>query len=311
MKVIQCLVGLVALTLAGHVFAAGPDLYGKAHLSLAFLEDDAGDAMEIKSNSSRLGVKGDVDVDESLKVTYMFEFGIDMSDDSTNVSARNQYVGLAGHYGEVRIGRHDTPYKTVSGAYDLFGDTVVDYNNIINSGQDKRANNTIIYLGTFDAIGVSASYSLKDETLGGENTSIVSLSATYALDGLSFLAALQEDEDIATTLKIGGMYADEQFMLGLLLEKYDADAANSDETNLMLIGQYKLDDKNTIKAGYGMTDDDADTDPNMLYLGINHKLADSINLYFVAGSGADNGLSPKGGLNGDGSVIQGGIVLSF
>jgi predicted porin len=49
------------------------------------------------------------------------------------ISLRNTYVGLNGGFGTVLFGTHDTPYKTATGQFDAFVDTMGDYNAIIGN----------------------------------------------------------------------------------------------------------------------------------------------------------------------------------
>jgi predicted porin len=45
-----------------------------------------------------------------------------------SIGTRNTFIGLAGGFGTFVMGRHDTPYKIATGKYDIFGDTIGDYN---------------------------------------------------------------------------------------------------------------------------------------------------------------------------------------
>ncbi len=97
------------------VIAGGPQLYGKANISIAALEDSAGNAIVMDSNTSFIGVKGTIDA-EKLTITYKYELGINITDNSKSsedhIVGYNQYVGLKNELGEIRIGRHDTIFTT-------------------------------------------------------------------------------------------------------------------------------------------------------------------------------------------------------
>jgi predicted porin len=102
--------------------------------------------------ASRLGVKGSEDLGNGLKAIYQIEFGINATDTNNNVlsnsdtiSYRNTFVGLAGDWGTVLAGRHDTPMKISTGKLDLFGDTMADYNGTVGF-RDLRADNTVTYI---------------------------------------------------------------------------------------------------------------------------------------------------------------------
>jgi predicted porin len=58
---------------------------------------------------------------------------------------RNTFVGLAGGWGTVLMGRHDTPLKISTGKLDLFADTLADMNATVGF-QDLRTDNTVAYI---------------------------------------------------------------------------------------------------------------------------------------------------------------------
>jgi len=102
--------------------------------------------------SSRLGVKGSEDLGGGLKAIYQIELGINATDTNSNVannadtiSMRNTFVGLAGGWGTVLAGRHDTPLKISTAKLDLFADTLAD-NNATVGFHDVRADNAVAYI---------------------------------------------------------------------------------------------------------------------------------------------------------------------
>ena len=101
--------------------------------------------------SNRVGVKGSEDLGNGLKAIYQLEFGINFGDNNIpggangGVSIRNSFVGLAGGFGTVLLGRHDTPLKISTGKLDLFSDTMADYNGTVGF-DDIRADNAVAYI---------------------------------------------------------------------------------------------------------------------------------------------------------------------
>src|SRR5437879_12820135 len=56
------------------------------------------------------------------------------------LGSRNSFLGIAGNYGAVKIGKTDAPYKLSTARMDPFSATVGDYNSIMgNTGGDNRA----------------------------------------------------------------------------------------------------------------------------------------------------------------------------
>ncbi|WP_308874232.1 porin [Thiothrix subterranea] len=111
---------------------ADTTLYGKLHATVGNVETTTGatEASEtvVESHSSRLGVKGSTELDNGLSATYGLEYGIDLDGDnekgtngqSRSLNARNTFVGLKGGFGEVRVGRHDTPAKLATAGLRCF-----------------------------------------------------------------------------------------------------------------------------------------------------------------------------------------------
>lgn len=157
-------------------FAAGPTVYGRLDLSTEYESRDVDQAYFggsddfdssrwlVRSNSSRIGVKGDAPLSGGLKAVYLAEWGYDADmatksstsisydpaeDDelSTSVnsefSGRNAYAGLQGEFGTVLLGRKDTPLKEAQGKVDLFNDTIADIQYYF--GGEERASNAIAY----------------------------------------------------------------------------------------------------------------------------------------------------------------------
>jgi len=105
-----------------------------------------------ESRASRLGVKGSEDLGGGLKAIYQIELGINFNDTNDNVvnnsdsiTYRNTFVGLAGNFGTILFGRHDTPMKISTSKLDLFSDTMADYNGTVGF-RDLRADNVVAYI---------------------------------------------------------------------------------------------------------------------------------------------------------------------
>ncbi len=93
--------------------------YGKSLNSDAFVPDSkadfhsGGDNGSSEGNSTtRVGIKGGVDVGSGLKANFRFETGGITSDGDVNPGgaffARQAWLGLSGSFGEVRLGRQDS-----------------------------------------------------------------------------------------------------------------------------------------------------------------------------------------------------------
>jgi len=114
---------------------------------------------DVASNLSRLGVRGYYDLaGRDFQALFQLEAQVDVaatpgskpngSNDTINpgnsavagaLASRNSYVGIGTPFGALKLGKNDTPYKTVTADFDFLADTPGDYNSIMgNTGGDNR-----------------------------------------------------------------------------------------------------------------------------------------------------------------------------
>ncbi|MFC6979774.1 porin [Microbulbifer taiwanensis] len=93
------------------------DFYGKANVDFQSADEGDGATTDIKSNASRLGVKGELPLDGiggtgGLKGIYKMEYQVDIDGEAEDTfEQRNIYAGLEGGFGQVIGGKFDTPLK--------------------------------------------------------------------------------------------------------------------------------------------------------------------------------------------------------
>lgn len=148
-------------------------LYGKFEPSLDYLNTNTTGGVTNGSsnsksisgfslNSSRWGVKGSEDLGDGLRALFQVESTIS-TDGKAALGNRNTFAGIAGGFGTVIAGRHDTPMKSLGRAVDLFGDQIGDSRNLISGkyngsvGFDQRVPDMIAYvtpqMGGFKVVG--------------------------------------------------------------------------------------------------------------------------------------------------------------
>lgn len=295
---------LIALAVAGTFAApaafaasANVDFYGKFRISVDHLNNSVGWAVD--DETSRIGFKGAEDLGGGMKAIYQFETGFNLGASDTGLTKgsitgtssngnpattspaalgaqRDTFVGLAGDFGTVLIGRHDTPYK-MAGSADVFADTLADAQNtkptgIIGAGGggfDLRVNNAIAYVSpsfsglTFvGAIVPGGQYS---PAVGAYNAN--SLSNAYSLAGLygngplsASLAfeehgsSLMQNVVSGTSTTLAGMVGNEhstKFNIGYTMDALKLGATYEDMRDLG--GVSGVDSKNwLVSAAYGM-----------------------------------------------------------
>ncbi len=338
---------ITAALLASANAAAEVTVYGKLHTSIASISQDDGtndtSATAISSHASRVGVKAKKGLENGMEVSAKAEFEVDAvsggfsksndytvgdgaggtttvtDNDNYIFKARNIYVGLKGGFGEVRVGHHDTPHKMATSKLDPFSDTYADYNNIITI--DNRLGNVVAYLNNFGPVSVAAAYYAGDDSVTGENAGdATSLMVNYSGGSLYVAGAVEsyaaddtaDTNELETAAKFGVGYAIGPVDLGLVYETLAYETAD-DETETYASAQFKVANNMTLKAAYGMRDDDVSTtdDEVMSAVGLDFKLDKSATVYALYANGTDGGLAHKGKLKGDGSALALGVVYKF
>ena len=195
------------------------EVYGKLHVNFGSYDKDgtAEDNWLLRSNASRLGFKGKQKLDDDYTATYKFEWQVDATESkSTVLEGRNMYAGLKGAFGELRIGRHDSPLKMTQGKFDQFGDTDGDLKHAGSHDGENRNNNTLTYLGKFSDMGMNV------QIVPGEGD------GTTAGDGAA------DSISAGVTYKAGPMY------FGLGHDSYDNKGNSSEDSLTRLVATYKV-----------------------------------------------------------------------
>lgn len=316
------------------------NIYGRAHVTVQGADDRETDGREsqVRSTTSRIGVRGDYkipDAGHDLKIVYQFEWGVDIADQENgaddNITSRNQYLGLAGDFGEVRVGRHDTVLKSSQGGVDLFNDLEGDLKTIFKG--DNRLGNTVTYLTpTLD--GFSAGFTLVSEDNSkqidddGDSVTGISSALKYGdakLKKMPYYAAIAYDSKVAgyDTLRVTGQTKLGDFKLGVMYQnqeqvEWDSDndlrVDRGDHDGYLVSVAYDLNEKYTVKAQYQKGERDNDVKPAMYSIGLDYKLAKPALLYvFYSYSDLDTSVTNEenGHSMDDENWFGGGLLFKF
>ncbi len=317
---------LAALAAPG-MAAAEATLYGKAHLSFGSVSEDDGvtdsSSTAVTSHSSRVGVKGSADTEGTAQFIYKFEWEVDMADEKdtedNHIKSRSQYVGIKDSWGEVRLGRDNSPYKTAAKkSVEFLSDTWADFNNIIDKGQDTRNDDSIAYWGKMGPGTLGIMYAAGDDTPAAENAGeSTSIAYDMKLGKMAFAIATQTISDAGTAgndetgTKLGFGYTMGSTQLGLMYETVDDDANTVDDKNTLFSVKHGLSKTDSIIFEYGMKDQGLADDATMTALAYKHKMGKGLELYGLYANGADGGLNDNSKLAGDSSVLVLGMVAAF
>jgi predicted porin len=318
----KLLVIAVAAALAAPAAMADTTLYGKLHASVGSVKTTTAGVnsttSRIDSNASRIGIKGATALDNGMEATYGLEYGINLDGVSgtgagntqniagaSTLEARNTFVGLKGKFGEVRVGRHDTPGKLATAGLDVFADTAADMGNIIQQDGATlgRVNNALAYINKFGPVTFAAAHSTNP--LGAEVAAPVvpasnnanTVMAVYGNGPWTASVGSTTVQNTAKATSLGlGWKSEAGHNVGLVSEntKYPKGsilgvaADTTKDKALYLAGGYKMGNV-TLKAGYGTRTHSGDTvtvtnngKEKLTALGADYSLGKKTSVYLLA-----------------------------
>jgi predicted porin len=313
----RTLIAAAAMTLAAGAAQAQLTIYGLIDLSYGqsiysdYIGEDAdfhsgGDNGSSEGNSTtRIGLKGTMDVGSGYKANFNLETGGIDSDGGVNGGGnffnRQMWAGLSAGWGEVRLGRQDSVVYQVMNGYDFNGAS-----NGVSSGgysssavwlpgrQSRLLNYISPNLGGFK---LQAGWVPKGNEVGAKDT--VAGAVTYAAGGLSVSLA-GETKRFETTddfVSVAGSY---DFKVVKVMAGY-ADGGND-------IGGYSLGIVAPV-AGFNfgaMYAQNNDTDTQAYELFVNKEVFK--NTYFYAEYG-DSDKTTATSIKGSGYAI--GMIFTF
>ena len=263
-------------------FAADVEVYGKANLSLQSSDEGEGSFTEVKSNASRIGLKGSHDLGDGLTVIYKAEFQVDLDGDSAkgdSIADRNQYVGLAGSFGEFLLGKNDTMLKQSQGKVDLFSDLNGDIKNLWK-GENRMADTLSYKSPQFNNFQVGVTYIAEDAVDAEDGVSVAVFYGDAKLKKSTVFASIAVDSDVKgyditrATLqgKISGV------VLGAILHTQEKIDGSAEMDGFMVSAKYKIN-KITFKGQYQAADFKDGDDKSGITVGADYSLAKSTKLY--------------------------------
>lgn len=329
-KILPLLVAGLTTGYAGLAAAGDVTVYGKINASLQAIEeerlgDTTQDNWEMLSNASRLGVKGSLDITDTLKAIYKLEYELIVDEDKagdggSNFKQRNTYGGLQGNFGTVIFGRNDTPTKLAQGDVDRFNDLLDGDIKYVMAGE-QRENNIVIYSTPklADAIAVNVAFMPgEDDGTGSDDddgfADYFSASVTYDTDMLYLALATDQDVDNNDLYRLVGEFRADNFKIGAIYqmsEETDSDQggigglsglpaavssidAIEDQDAYLISAEFTVISNLTLKAQYGYSESshvniDSDTEITQAVVGADYKLADNTKVFaYYAMVDADN-----------------------
>ena len=229
--------------------------YGKLNISLQSSDESSTRINELKSNASRVGVKGKYKLDHGLTAIYKLEWQVNVDDDDKNtLTARNQWVGVRGGFGEVTIGRADTTLKVSQGKFDLFNDYAGDLKHLFIG--ENRVTDSLTYKSPkFNKFQFLASYILSEDKDKSDPYSIGVTFGDLNLKKTDYFIAVAHDENMPAKLKetsgskktiplantrVTGMYKFGDFRIGGIYTETELTTTGASETGYAFNASYKI-----------------------------------------------------------------------
>lgn len=256
-----------------------PTFYGKFNVSQEFEQIENGESFsELNSNASRLGLKGDMAINDDITAIYQAEYQIDVDGDGDAFKMRNTFVGAKGDFGKVQAGFFDTALKASQKKVDVFGDLEGDIKNYVTNSEN-RVTDVVRYQSpslsglvlTFDHINGDAE--------GEANAQ--SMSAAFTQDQVYVAAAY--DIDVEGTgvdvVRVVGQFNLDGVQLGALWESEDDNGTSAD--GFMVSAKAKVSSNVTLKGQFAASDIKAE-DTTQITLGADYKLAKKAKAFVYA-----------------------------
>ncbi len=216
----KSLIALAVLAASGAAMAqSSVTLYGVADAGVTYLNgnDNWSGVTSGNNLTSRLGFRGTEDLGGGLKANFQLEggFNLDVGDGASGYAGatagagfqfkRRSTVGLAGSFGEVRLGRELTAAYNATARYDVFGSVglgqsrlwadggVVDANaNATRVTTNQRVSNMVTYVSPdFTGFKVGLNYGFGETTNGNSDSSYLGAGLMYDNGPLSLGLGLE------------------------------------------------------------------------------------------------------------------------
>ncbi|WFE69355.1 porin [Thiomicrospira sp. R3] len=199
--------GIAAAIAAPVAMAEAPTLYGQMNLGVTKVTNEGTNVIH---RNSRLGIKGAKDLGNGLTAVYQLEGTVGHNEDyDAKLFNRNTFAGLAGGFGTVVMGRHDTPLRMIQPT-DGFNDNVYLGNNTGRfngfgglDGGEHRLENVIAYISpSFSGVqlaiaGTSTAVKEADQALNnGISASVAYGSKRQGLYAAAALTRVDKDHSL-------------------------------------------------------------------------------------------------------------------
>ncbi|MGB5472864.1 MAG: porin [Gammaproteobacteria bacterium] len=290
---------MIGVALAGGMTAVTADvsLFGHIDTSVDAVDVDGGsDDINMNCTTCSIGFKGSEDLGNGLKAIFSIDFQYDtternrvqattvtvlttlgtitttVSQGNGAITDRDQWLGLSGGFGKVRIGTISTGYKSHGAMLDPLYRTALQgrdhglQSSYFHSGAGEeaqgRATNTFRFdSANYSGVQLVAHYTLDNNEGDGEDDNPYGIGASYENGGLLVFADYITNDGSNTSpfgerdaWKVGGKYA--MGMFSVMGQYEDYQNSSTDEESLWHVAGTASLFGMTAYVGFGMGEDD-------------------------------------------------------
>jgi len=220
----------VAALAAGGAYAqSSVTLYGVIDAGVEYQNHQANavgshDVVRLNSggmSGSRWGLRGVEDLGGGLKGVFVLESGFNVdtgtSGQGGRLFGRQAFVGLSSQYGQLTLGRHQTPFYDFGLAFDPMA-IASNYSITAQAPEfQSRADNSIKYVGTFGGLTGALLYST------GTNTGASSASIYQGING-----EVPGNYHLGREMSASVLYSGGPFSVGAIYDETNAGIAAAD-----------------------------------------------------------------------------------
>jgi len=181
---------------------------------------------------------------------------------------------LAGSFGEVRVGRHDSALKMSQGKIDLFNDYEADI-KVLWKGENRVSNSISYFTPSFSGFSAQVTYVVEDSPAGEDG---ISAALMYGDDGLknsNVYAALAYDAEVNgyDTVRASGQVKVAGFKLGAMYQTQESTSTTVERDGYLVSVAYPMG-KAELKGQYQVMEDD-----NGFSAGVDYKLGKNTKVF--------------------------------
>jgi len=302
----RILPAVIGAVLAGGLTVAQADvtLFGHIDTSVDAVDQDGGtDDINLHCTTCSIGFKGSEDLGNGLKAIFLLDFQYDTVNVNKDgsITDRDQWLGLAGGFGSVKVGTISTVYKSHGALIDPLYRTSLqgrdrglqsDFHNGAGENLEGRADNTLRYDSPdWNGLEVGAFYTLDSDETDGDNDDPYGIGVSYTNGGFLAYADYEDnngdssgsDGDISA-MKAGGKFGMGMFAVYGQYEDGSIDSPTADyDLTVWHVGASATLGNTMAYFAYGQGDFDFNNGPSDDYtswtLALAHNLSKRTMLY--------------------------------